>query len=145
MSKSCAVYMMTSDAPIWPDKAKGDGHGVFKIGISDNPVSRLGSIRTASPYAIWMPFLWWLPSRAVAIQIEQQFHSGNKEHRLSGEWFYDSVVGSACSVDDLICYYGADELGLWGKGLCLFLQSTGLKPDHAHDVVAANYGLEAAA
>lgn len=58
-----------------------------KVGVSNDPESRLASLQTASPYDLSLVAKFLLPSREIAIQMEQCFHHMARAHRLRGEWF----------------------------------------------------------
>lgn len=58
--------------------------GHVKIGFSRDPVSRLASLQTASPFPLRLAFN--MPS-ARAFDIEQEAHAILAAHRGEGEWF----------------------------------------------------------
>ena len=76
----CYIYVictMNGKAPCQP----------VKVGISSNPSKRIGAIRTASAYDLRIAANFKLPSRDIARELEQKFHSLQNRHRLHGEWF----------------------------------------------------------
>ena len=72
-----------------------------KVGISSNPVSRLQSLQTASPYQL-MPFgFFWCPNLAMARVVETATHEMLEEDHMSGEWFSCDplyAAGAICEV-----------------------------------------------
>ena len=62
------------------------GLEIAKIGHSNNPRSRLGSIRTGSADPLDLVHTWSLP-KAAAIEMEARMHTLFKWCRASGEWF----------------------------------------------------------
>jgi hypothetical protein len=58
-----------------------------KIGISQNPKSRINSLRTGNPSPLEFAFVFDLPNKQIAKSMEDAFHSLQASCRLSGEWF----------------------------------------------------------
>lgn len=58
-----------------------------KVGITDNPRSRLKTISTSSPFPVGLVHTLHVPLRGMAREMEGAFHHTQAEHRLNGEWF----------------------------------------------------------
>lgn len=72
------LYIIAADGP----------YGPCKIGISDNPWSRVENLNPCSPDgSLTVYFAFGLPSRRVAHELEQHFHKWQKKVRLHHEWF----------------------------------------------------------
>ncbi len=71
--------------------AVGDEDGPFsgpvKIGITDNPERRLAEIRPHSPIGISFAYLRKLPTRRIALDLEQRVHRILERQNLAYEWF----------------------------------------------------------
>lgn len=65
----------------------GRKQGPVKVGISNAPGSRLGSIQTGCPFKLELLFAVEAKSRDKAIKHERTFHQVYAKQRLSGEWF----------------------------------------------------------
>jgi hypothetical protein len=63
---------------------RGD-HGLLKVGISTNPVARLATLRTASPFPLEMVYV--AVTQGPAERLERATHDALRERRCSGEWF----------------------------------------------------------
>lgn len=68
------------------------GYGCFKIGVSDNPETRLAQLQTASDKPLRLVAKFPMPSRAAAFDLEKQLHTEYAYLRLNGEWFRRSLV-----------------------------------------------------
>lgn len=68
-------------------RADGPARSPCKVGITDNPASRLRSLKTASPYELVIFEMWDFPTREFALGAESMAHAALKRYRLSGEWF----------------------------------------------------------
>lgn len=75
LSDPCYVYLMI-------DKA----NGFHKIGISNHPEYREGTLQSEKP-TIELVCAKQFPSRVIASAIESALHSAFGEKRLRGEWF----------------------------------------------------------
>jgi len=60
-------------------------HDLVKIGISNDPTSRLANLQTASPFRLRLVFT--APAYGHAYRIEQMAHTILGRQRASGEWF----------------------------------------------------------
>lgn len=58
-----------------------------KIGISENPQSRLREIQTSNPHELRLVKTYASHDRAAAIWVEKLLHQRYEEFRLAGEWF----------------------------------------------------------
>jgi Meiotically up-regulated gene 113 len=86
---------------------RGD-HGLFKIGISRNPLARLATLRTASPFHLEMVYV--AVTQGPAKRLEQAAHDALEKHRIVGdgvgiEWFdcplsycVAAINGAACDI-----------------------------------------------
>lgn len=82
----CYVYMIVAvDAPVKKDCA------MFKVGISENPKTRMATFQTANPFKLRLLKTWRLPSREDALCVEKRFHVAHINSRLNGEWFHSHV------------------------------------------------------
>jgi hypothetical protein len=63
---------------------RGD-HGLFKVGISSNPVARLATLRTASPFPLKMVNV--VMTQGPAERLEAATHNALANARCNGEWF----------------------------------------------------------
>lgn len=59
----------------------------YKIGISNNPESRLAQIQTGSHLPAEILEVCWFDSRGLAEWAESLLHDGLAEFRVRGEWF----------------------------------------------------------
>jgi Meiotically up-regulated gene 113 len=60
-------------------------HGLLKVGISNNPVARLASLRTASPFPLEMVYV--AVTSGPANRLERATHDALAKSRCNGEWF----------------------------------------------------------
>lgn len=74
----CWVYMLL---------CRDDGPYYIKVGISQNPVKRLSSLRTACGVKARMLLCTEVWSRRAAARIEASVHAALDEWRVEGEWF----------------------------------------------------------
>ena len=58
-----------------------------KIGISDDPVTRLGQLQTAHFLRLVLHQHWWVAGKPVAVLAEAQFKEKYKVFNIRGEWF----------------------------------------------------------
>jgi len=65
-----------------------------KIGISEDPVRRIGTIQSSHYEDLRFHRFWWLPGVAVATRIEAAFKQNNVAENIRGEWF-DMTPGEA--------------------------------------------------
>lgn len=63
------------------------GHGAIKIGMSDEPESRLAELQTGAPRKLRILLKIPFSSRREAFEFERTMHELFSEFRLSGEWF----------------------------------------------------------
>lgn len=69
-----------------------------KVGISAQPYSRFSNLQTASPYELVLVKAFRLPTREIALEMEDCFHSTQKASRLKGEWFEIDPREATCIV-----------------------------------------------
>jgi hypothetical protein len=63
-----------------------------KVGISKSVDHRMNNIQTACPFKIGLAWVFEMPSRSCALDLERAFHETQAEKRLHGEWFnYDPI------------------------------------------------------
>lgn len=80
-SVDCFVYVIAR-------MTDADGASTpVKVGISDDPISRLSNFQTAAPFRLALVKTFRMPSRKIARDVENMFHSTQARHRLYGEWF----------------------------------------------------------
>ncbi len=58
-----------------------------KIGISDDPMKRLATLNTASPFRLFLAHSLTAASRDKASEIEAKAHELAASRRANGEWF----------------------------------------------------------
>jgi hypothetical protein len=61
--------------------------GAVKIGITEDPVQRLGTIQASHYEELAFHRFWWLPGIAVASRIEAGFKGEFADCNIRGEWF----------------------------------------------------------
>jgi hypothetical protein len=76
MSKECYVYVIAVK-----------GSELSKVGISQNPSSRVRDLSTASPYELELFHAFRLPDREDARLLELAFHTTMKRKQTQGKWF----------------------------------------------------------
>jgi hypothetical protein len=85
--------------------------GVIKIGVSNNPRSRLETIQTHYPYYLSISFV--IKHRSLtAYKLEKQIHEELKGYKLRGEWFEKYAIFAAKKFiewDGFIEYVTNDE------------------------------------
>lgn len=65
-----------------------NGKNKYKIGISNNPVSRLIDLNVSSPAKLKLCFTSFCPSKSSAHHNEKKIHNIlGKERKTNGEWF----------------------------------------------------------
>lgn len=70
--------------------ARRDGERLVapvKVGLTKDLGSRLASIQTACPFPVALVHSLRVPTRWMAREIENCFHSTQKHNRSHGEWF----------------------------------------------------------
>lgn len=65
----------------------GREDGPVKIGIAENPERRLRDLQTASPFPLVLIHTFAFPTRAIAREMESQFHTMEVARKAVGEWF----------------------------------------------------------
>ena len=90
-----------------------------KIGVSTNPGTRFGTLQTSCPNQLKLFRTFRLPSRKIALDIEDCFHTTHKTERLQGEWFdvspHDAAAILSTQIRWAIGYFttlNSDELEL---------------------------------
>ena len=63
---------------------RGD-HGQCKIGVTSNPIARIASLRTCSPFPISFAFIGAVDKNAAL--VEREAHRLLNDRRGQGEWF----------------------------------------------------------
>lgn len=58
-----------------------------KVGITKNWRSRIKQIQTGSAEKVEYVWIFNLPNKDIAAELEATFHKVQAEHRTSGEWF----------------------------------------------------------
>jgi hypothetical protein len=80
MSDDCSIYVIAC-------VKDGKLSAPVKIGISSNVDKRLSGIQTSCPFELTIVGELFAPNRAVAQDVEQDFHAKQAKHRTRGEWF----------------------------------------------------------
>jgi len=137
--RPCFIYVADLHMPIVAARSR-HRYDLFKVGITESPPSRLASIRTGSPFPVFMTMTRKLPTRELARHFERRFHQENAKWRLEGEWFWYIRTGACCDIDTMIAEYWFDRHGR--NGLHEFLMSTGMSEDAATDTILASFGEE---
>lgn len=71
------IYIVTPNGDEFP----------CKVGISENPDSRLAQLQCGSPNKLAVRETFWFETRAEALAMERLFHDSYVEWRMNGEWF----------------------------------------------------------
>ena len=103
-----------------------------KVGIAEDPMDRLGALRSANFVPLRMHRFWWMPGKKVTVRIESAFKSHFHSRNVRGEWF-DLPLPTAEGFIEASIF----SLGTWGvrhSDLIEFMdykerQKYGLPPD----------------
>lgn len=87
--KGCAVYLASANKAI-------------KIGMTDAPRKRMGSLATGSPENLVILHYWTLPSRQEAAALEAELHRLFAWCKKSREWFDTSAQRVKTAGDILL-------------------------------------------
>lgn len=68
-------------------RVNSDVVGPTKVGLARDPQNRLQTFQTAAPFPIALFKTFFLPTRALAHDVESHFHRGARARHLHGEWF----------------------------------------------------------
>ena len=79
-----------------------------KIGISEDPIQRLGTIQAGHYEELVFHRFWWLPGIAISSKIEADFKREHAEHNIRGEWFDMMPEQAEALVNRAI-----SEIGVW--------------------------------
>lgn len=112
------VYLLT---PItgWPTK----------VGISEDPARRLGTIQAGHFDELIFHRFWWLPGIQIAARIESAFKKELAPQNIRGEWFRLSPTEAEHFIEERI-----RDLGVWSLTQC--------EMEHLQDAwVRKRYGL----
>ena len=63
------------------------GYGAIKIGIADDPESRLATLQTGNAKPLRLLLAVPFDERRVAEQLERDLHASLAKYRIRGEWF----------------------------------------------------------
>lgn len=88
---TCFVYIiatMLNDGPAAP----------VKVGIANDPFSRLKSVQTGNPHRLRLLAAIAVPDRSIAVELERAFHSVMDQYRMHGEWFNISPAHASDSL-----------------------------------------------
>jgi hypothetical protein len=93
-----SLYLVTTerDAPV-------------KIGITDDPVRRLGDLQSANFALLRLHRFWWLPGQPISGRIERAFKDHFRSCNIRGEWFELPLPDAEVFVERAI-----RRLGTWG-------------------------------
>ena len=93
-------------------------HGVYlvttetgcpiKVGITNDPVSRLSELQVGNFNQLRIHRFWWLPGRRISGRIERGFKDHFKHHNVRGEWFDTPLNDAERFIEDTI-----RDLGGW--------------------------------
>ena len=81
-----------------------EGHGMVKIGVSNDPAARRATLQTGTPFPLVLAYSIPMPR---AYEIEQEAHQLLAGSRNSGEWFNTSTELALAAV-----FGAADRLGV---------------------------------
>lgn len=59
----------------------------IKIGITDDPVTRLSGLQNGSFLELVLHQHWWLAGKPIAVLVEKTFKEKYKKFNIRGEWF----------------------------------------------------------
>ena len=59
----------------------------YKIGVADNPTSRLKELQIGNPYPLSLVVTCGFPSSRVAKRAESDAHKQMEKYNIHGEWF----------------------------------------------------------
>lgn len=109
MSKSAYVYVVAT-------VRAGVATAPVKVGISENPQSRLSSLQTGSSFDLEIIYAFPIPLRDLASIVEQAFHQAHTDQRLRGEWFDMEPSVAVLHTASIVCElcsqtYPGDEPG----------------------------------
>lgn len=107
----------------------GEPCAPVKIGISNKPAARLGTLQTACPFKIGIVHQFSAPDRDAARYVEKGFHDARSETRLQGEWFDThptEAVQLLCLMFRLILLVGAGDEDSYRSAIPVFLGNAGV-------------------
>jgi hypothetical protein len=86
--------------------SEGDAGPPVKIGVANNPLSRISELQTGNPRKLRLARAWNMATRDGAFAVERAVLSQLSDRRLSGEW----VDATESEVAALIVNCNADAL-----------------------------------
>ncbi len=81
----------------------------IKVGITDDPLRRLGDFQVAHYHTVDFLRVWWLPGKLIAARIKSAFKYNFIEEHIRGEWFDVTADDAIVFVHDTV-----KRLGTWG-------------------------------
>ena len=87
------------------------GQNKTKVGVSNDPGSRLLALQTANPSRISIYFTLPCISSRLAYKIENRAHAILVDRRLTGEWFSCSASEAVLAVAEAALTVAADDFG----------------------------------
>ena len=93
-----SLYLLTTDTD-----------NPVKVGISEDPVKRLGDLQTANFVPLRIHRFWWMPGQRITARIESAFKDHFQPHNVRGEWFDLPLSTAEAFVETSI-----RSLGTWG-------------------------------
>ena len=81
----CHVYIIAAAIDGWLK-------GPVKVGMAFDAHKRLATIQTGHPHELQIAAYFTMPSRGVAREVEQAFHTVMSGKRMKGEWFDIDVI-----------------------------------------------------
>jgi hypothetical protein len=85
---------------------KGD-HGHVKVGVSINPIERLATLQTGSPFLLRLDYVGALADFGYG--LEADVHAALASYRLAGEWF-NCPIEVAVGTLNAVAYKRGDKI-----------------------------------
>ena len=80
--------------------------GFHKIGVADDPVSRLAGMQIGCPFELRLVCSCSFPNRSVALTAEADLHRKLDKHKKHGEWFKLPKGMAGVIMNDMIANAG---------------------------------------
>ena len=122
----CFLYIAKMEIP----SSCGD---IVKVGISQNPKSRIATLRTGSAFPINFFATLRLPNRNLAREFEREFHCIEAPFRLEGEWFRFCAPAALCNIGISLANFAFAEYGR--SKVPEFLAWSGLSEDDIQQAI----------
>jgi hypothetical protein len=102
MIQSYLYLVMEMAIPDVPSPGEWDYRGHFKIGVSEDPKSRVKQLQTGNPYPLSLEYVQPVPPGVSPTAYETSIHERFQKFRLAGEWFIHH--------DDICTWFRANTL-----------------------------------